>query len=231
MIYVVGHRGAAGLVPENTLKGFRYAIELGVDCVECDVHLTRDERLIVMHDETVDRTTNGSGRIRDLDFATIRALDAGDGEQVPTLDEVLATTQGKVKLLCELKGEGVEDAAVDAVLARGIESEVTFTSFDMERIGQVKRRGAHLAIGAIFGDPTDEDIARAADLGVRGVGVYYKNLRLKTVEQALSAGMDLRAWNPDTLREQKAMIALGVSGVGTNRPDMLIQYLKARGER
>jgi len=229
MIYVVGHRGAAGVVPENTLKGFRYALELGVDYVECDVHLTRDERLIVMHDETVDRTTNGSGRIRELDFATIRSLDAGDGEQVPTLHEVLATTQGKVKLLCELKGEGVEDAAVDAVLARGMESEAIFISFHMERIAKVRRRGDHLHIGAIFGDPTDEDIARAADLGVKGVGVYYKNLRLRTVEQALSAGMDIRAWNPDPLREQKAMIALGVSGVSTNRPDILIQYLKEQG--
>ena len=231
MIYVVGHRGAAGVVPENTLKGFRYAIELGVDSVECDVHLTRDEQLIVMHDETVDRTTNGSGRIRELDFATIRSLDAGDGEQVPTLDEVLAAVQGKVQLLCELKGEGVEDAAVEAVLARGMESEVVFTSFDMARIAKVRQRGDHIQIGAIFGDPTDEDMARAVDLGVKGIGIHYRNLCLRMVQQALDAGLDLRAWNPDTLQEQKAMIALGVTGVGTNRPDILVRYLKEQGER
>ena len=231
MIYVVGHRGAAGVVPENTLKGFRYAIKLGVDSAECDVHLTRDEQLIVMHDETVDRTTNASGRIGELDFATIRSLDAGDREQVPTLDEVLMTVQGRVQLLCELKGEGVEDAAVATVLARGMESEVVFTSFDMARIAKVKQREDHLQIGAIFGDPTDEDMASAMGLGVKGIGIHYRNLCLRMVEQVLDAGLDLRAWNPDTLREQKAMIALGVTGVGTNRPDILVRYLKEQGER
>src|SRR5687767_602891 len=114
MIYVVGHRGAAGVLPENTRKGFRYAIDLGVDLIECDVHRTRDGRLVVMHVGTVDRTTNGHGAIREMNFAAIRALDAGHVEQVPILDEVLATVQGKVGLLCELKGEGVEDATVDA---------------------------------------------------------------------------------------------------------------------
>ena len=90
MVYVVGHRGAAGVLPENTLAGFRYAIELGVDYVECDVHLSRDGQLVVMHDATVDRTTDATGAICDLDFNRIRALDAGEGEQIPTLDEVLA---------------------------------------------------------------------------------------------------------------------------------------------
>lgn len=231
MIYVVGHRGAAGVFPENTLMGFRYAIELGVDYVECDVHLTRDGHLVVMHDATVDRTTNGSGRIDELDFATIRVLDAGKGEIVPTLDEVLTTVQGKVRLLCELKGAGVEDAAVDAVLARGMGSEVIFTSFHLERLQAVKRHGEHLRIGAIFSDPTDDDIARAASLGVTGIGVHYKSLNLRTVERVLSEGIDLRAWNPDTLREQLAMIALGVSGVSTNRPDILLKHLAESGKR
>jgi glycerophosphoryl diester phosphodiesterase len=230
MIYVVGHRGAAGVLPENTLKGFRYAIELGCHYVECDVHLTCDERLVVMHDETVDRTTTGSGRIRELAFAAIRVLDAGEGEQVPTLDEVLATVQGKVRLLCELKGEGVEDAAVDAVRANGMEKDVVFTSFQRERIQRVKERNEALHIGAIFGNPTDDDISRALDMGVAGVGVYYKNLRMKTVEQVRGAGVDIRAWNPDTLAEQKAMIALGVTGVSTNRPDILLAHLRERGE-
>jgi len=231
MVYVVGHRGAAGVLPENTLAGFRYAVELGVDYVECDVHLTRDGHLVVMHDATVDRTTNGSGRIGELDFAAIRALDAGKGETVPTLDEVLATVQGKVGLLCELKGAGVEDAAVDAVVARGMSSEVIFTCFHLERLAKVKARGEHLRIGAIFSDPTDEDISRASDLGVVGIGVHYRSLNLRTVERVLNAGIDLRAWNPDTLREQLAMIALGVNGVCTNRPDILLEYLAEQGER
>jgi glycerophosphoryl diester phosphodiesterase len=225
MIYVVGHRGAAGVLPENTIRGFQYAIDLGVDYVECDVHLTRDQQLVVMHDENVDRTTNGSGPIRDLDFAAIRALDAGDGTQVPTLDEVLATVDGKVKLLCELKGEGVEEKTVHAVESHSMEDEVIFTSFYMDRLERVRNRSAHLQLGATFADPKEEDITRALDLRPTAVGIYYKNLCFRLVEQVLDAGLELRAWNPDTLREQQAMIALGVTGVSTNRPDILMEYL------
>lgn len=231
MIYVVGHRGAAGVLPENTLRGFRYAIELGVNYVECDVHLTRDDRLVVIHDNKVDRTTNGVGYIRDLDFAAVRALDAGEGEPVPTLDEVLETVRSNVKLLCELKGEGVEDAAVDAVLARDMACDVIFTCFHLDRLENVKNRSIDLQTGVNFRDPSDDDIARADDLDVSTVGVHYKNLRLKTVEQTLNAGLDIRAWNPDTLCKQQAMIALGVGGVSTNRPDILLEYLSEENER
>ncbi len=231
MVYVVGHRGAAGVVPENTLKGFRYAIELGVDYVECDVHLTRDGHLVVIHDETVSRTTNGRGRVRDLDFVIVRSLDAGEGQQIPTLDEVLATVRGHVRLLCELKGEGVEDAAVDAVLARDMAEEVIFTSFHLDRLARVRERGDDLQIGVIFQDPGEDDLRRAVDLGACSVGIHYRNLCLRLVDEAHNLGLDVRAWNPDTLREQKAMIALGVDGVSTNRPDILIRYLREQGMR
>ncbi|MBM3213431.1 hypothetical protein FJZ36_00720 [Candidatus Poribacteria bacterium] len=227
MVYVVGHRGAAGVLPENTVPGFEYAIRLGCTYTECDVHLTRDDRLVVMHDATVNRTTNGSGAIRDLTFDEIRALDAGDGNQVPTLDEVLAVTQGRIRLLCELKGEGVEDAAVECVRTREMEGEVVFTSFALDRVERVRQMSDDLRIGAIISNPSDSDIARAVDIGASAVGVQYKNVRLGIVERALSAGLEIRAWNPDTLREQKAMIGLGVSGISTNRPDILLAYLRA----
>jgi glycerophosphoryl diester phosphodiesterase len=226
MTYVVGHRGAAAILPENTLKSFRYAIDLGVDFTECDVHLTWDDHLVVMHDEHVDRTTNGTGAIRRMTFEAIRSLDAGGGEQVPTFDEVLDTVQGKVKLLCELKGEGVEKAAVDAVIARKMEADVTFTSFWMDRIKKVKARREDLAIAAIFGNPSDDAIANAIEMGVGRIEINYRNLCLRMVRQVRDAGLDLTAWNPDTLEEQRAMIALGASGICSNRPDILVEYLK-----
>src|SRR6266511_3945699 len=109
---VVGHRGAAGLEPENTLRAFRRGIELGVDYVECDVHLTRDGHLAVIHDETVDRTTDGHGPVAGFSLEELRRLDAGQGERIPTLEEVLATTRGHVRLLIELKGARTEEATV-----------------------------------------------------------------------------------------------------------------------
>jgi glycerophosphoryl diester phosphodiesterase len=226
MVYVVGHRGAAGVMPENTIKGFRYAIDLGVDYVECDVHLSRDQQLIVMHDTTVDRTTNGHGAIRDLTAARIRTLDAGQGEQVPTLDEVLETVRHQAHLLIELKGLGVEKATVDAVKAQGMEEEVTFTSFALERLAAVRAKGNSYRLGAILPNPTDFDLARAVEVQAVGIGVRYQNACFRVIDAAHALGLEVRAWNPDTWREQRAMIALGVEGVSTNRPDILLHHLQ-----
>jgi glycerophosphoryl diester phosphodiesterase len=225
MVYVVGHRGAAGVVPENTIKGFRYAIELGVDYVECDVHLSRDGQLIVMHDSTVNRTTDGEGAIRDLAAARIRMLDAGEGEQVPTLDEVLETVRNEVHLLIELKGSGVEQAAVEAVRAHGMVEEVTFSSFALQRLAMVRSMGKELRVRAILPEPTEFDLARASALQVVGIDVRYSNVSLHIVEAAHALGMEVLAWNPDSWREQEAMIALGVDGVSSNRPDILLEGL------
>ncbi|MCK4374153.1 MAG: glycerophosphodiester phosphodiesterase, partial [Candidatus Brocadiae bacterium] len=111
MVEVVGHRGAAGVEPENTLRGFRLAVELGADWTECDVHLTKDGRPVVMHDETVDRTTDGEGPVDSFSWAELRKLDAGGwfageyaGERVPGLEEVLEFARGKARLCVEIKG-------------------------------------------------------------------------------------------------------------------------------
>jgi glycerophosphoryl diester phosphodiesterase len=226
MVQVIGHRGAAGEQPENTLKGFRYALDLGVDYVECDVHLTRDDRLVVMHDATVDRTTNGQGAIRALTFDRIRSLDAGKGEQVPTLDEVLDVVRGRARLLCELKGAGVEEAAVQAVAAHDMVDQVYFTSFSLDRLARVRQMGDHYRLGAILPNPSEFEIARAVELGAEAIGVQYRNLCYRVLDQAHEAGLQVRAWNPDTLAEQQAMIALGVDAICTNRPKALLAYLR-----
>jgi len=227
MIYVVGHRGAAGVEPENTLKGFRYALELGVDYTECDVHLTKDNQLIVMHDETVDRTTNGTGAIRALTFAEIRSLDAGEDEVVPTLTEVLEVVKDRAILLIELKGEGVEEQAVETVKEMKMDKRVIFTSFHLDRIRKVKSLDSALKVGAIFGQPPVDASQQALDAGASGIGVHYRNLRRELVEEAHCYGLDVRAWNPDTVPEMQAMINMGVDGVSTNRPDLLIPLIRS----
>jgi glycerophosphoryl diester phosphodiesterase len=226
MVSVIGHRGAAGVMPENTLKGFRYALDLGVDVVECDVHWTRDRQLVVIHDSTVDRTTGGCGAVGALTLARIRRLDAGDGETVPTLDEVLRLVRGKALLEVEMKGVGVEQATVAMVDAQGMADAVTFTSNDLARLARVRDLGRHYRLGAIFFDPSVFDLACAAKLDVAAIGVHYRNLSLRTLEEAHARGLAVRAWNPDTRQEQRAMLALGVDGVATNRPDLLIAELQ-----
>ena len=225
MVYVVGHRGAAGEMPENTIKGFRHAIALGVDYVECDVHLSRDHELLVMHDRTVDRTTNGQGAVRDLTAARIRSLDAGEGEQVPTLDEVLETVRNEVHLLIELKGIGTERAAVAAVRAHGMVDDVTFASFSLERLAVVRALGADYRVRAILPEPTEFELARAVELKAVGIDVRYTNVSLRVVEDAHALGLEVLAWNPDDWHAQQTMIALGVDGISSNHPARLLENL------
>lgn len=225
---ICGHRGAAGLRPENTLAGFRYAIELGVDGVECDVHLSRDRRLVVMHDEAVDRTTNGSGLIREMDLADIKRLDAGQGERVPTLDEVLDTVQGKVALLCEIKGEGSAEAAADAVRARGMTDQVTFISFELPWLRRLKYAQPDVRVGALYRRPTEASLVEAFELEPVAIGLYYHRLSLVLVDMIQNAGIAVGAWSPNTLREQQAMLAMGVDAITTDRPDILLGYMGAR---
>ncbi len=100
---IMGHRGAKAYEPENTLRSVRKALDLGVQAVEIDIHLSRDGRLIVIHDATVDRTTNGKGRVSDLSWKELRRLDAGLGEPLPVLEEVVALVRGRAHLFIELK--------------------------------------------------------------------------------------------------------------------------------
>ncbi len=106
MILKIGHRGAMGHEPENTMLSFQRAIEFGVDMVELDIHLCHSGELVVIHDETVDRTTNGSGRVKDKSLVTLQGLDAGFGQKISTLMEILNFIDKKVKVNIELKGEG-----------------------------------------------------------------------------------------------------------------------------
>ena len=213
------------MLPENTLEGFRYALGLGVDAVECDVHLTRDGRLAVIHDNTVDRTTNGSGKVAEMDFAGLRALDAGGGQTVPALEELLELIRGRCRLLCELKADGTEAPAADAVVARGMAEDVLFISFDFDRLANVRRRREDLAIGVVLSAPDAARLERALELGVQHVGVHYPALSLGAVRRLRQVGVEVGAWTPNELEDMKAVIALGATHVTTDRPDVLMEHL------
>src|SRR5215831_1605155 len=135
-VWVCGHRGAMGHCPENTMISFERGLELGADWIELDVHLSRDEALIVIHDETLDRTTDGHGLVRDHTLAELRQLDAGDGQRLMTLDEVLDWASQRTAVVdIEIKNapiyyEEIEDAVVVAETRAKMVDRVIVISFD-----------------------------------------------------------------------------------------------------
>ena len=153
---LIAHRGGPVYAPENTMAAFRHAIDTGVDWLEFDVQRTRDGVLVVIHDETVDRTTDGSGKVADLTWEQIRALDAGDGEKVPSFEEViLLAKDAGVGIMPEAKSPhlypGVEAQMVQAIENAGYIDQAVIQSFDADALGRVNQANPELEKCALYG--------------------------------------------------------------------------------
>jgi len=224
-IKVIGHRGAAGLEPENTLRSYRKALEIGVDYVETDVYLTRDKQLVVIHDRKVDRTTNGSGEVEKFSFEEIRKLDAGKGERIPHLREVLELVKGKAKIHIELKGEGTPEPVLGLVREMEMLPEVVLTSGNTERLKEVRRLDSDVAVEHIFSDPTPDALERAASVGASRVSVNMKFISRDYVDAAHRRDFIVIAWCPNTEEEIRRAIEHDVDMICSDRPDIVMKLL------
>ena len=219
---LTGHRGAAKLEPENTLLSIQKAIDLGVDQIEIDVHLTRDQHLVVIHDATVDRTTDGRGAIADFTLAEVKQLDAGKGERIPTLQEVIDLVRGKVILQIELKGPGTAAPVIQAIKQNSLKDGVLLTSFVHDRLREARQLNPNLRLGALWANPPPDACEQALDMGAEAIHIQHLNIDSQLVEKAHAHGLKIRAWNPDTVEEIQRVVDLGVDAIGSNRPDLLI---------
>ncbi|HSV90320.1 MAG TPA: glycerophosphodiester phosphodiesterase family protein, partial [Nitrospiraceae bacterium] len=147
----IGHRGAAGHAPENTLAAIQKGIALGVNSVEIDVRRTADGVLVVLHDATVNRTTNGKGRVDRMCLRDIKKLDAGDGEHIPTLEEVFKVAEGKTGLILELKIRGAAQQTAEAVREAGFRDSVIYASFLHDELQHVQTVDPDASLMVLFG--------------------------------------------------------------------------------
>jgi glycerophosphoryl diester phosphodiesterase len=233
VIEVTGHRGAVAVRPENTLAAFSYAIASGCDRLELDVRLTADERLVVIHDKTVDRTTDGTGAVADLRFADIRRLDAGQGERIPSLDEVLDLARpAAITLQIEVKGPNTERAAPTAIRRHGVETRIVFTSFDHERARAAKQLlpGARSGI-LVRGYPADP-LGMLSEARADEIHVHASWIDDPLVRAVHDGDRKLAAWGGtvDLLLIRK-LIALGVDAIGSDDPARVIACLREAGLR
>lgn len=218
---VIGHRGAAGLCPENTVTSFRRAVDLGVDVVECDVYLTRDEHLVVLHDATVDRTTNGHGAVADLTLPELVSMRCEGGEHIPTLEEVLDSVCGKAAMAIELKADGAEGPCVDLIRRRGLVETTTFICFALERLVRVRELEQKAVTGALFMRVGETAIDAAREIGANIVDVHFSQLSPELLHQAHAASQEVWIWTVNEEADLRGMMRLGPDGITTDRPDRL----------
>ena len=229
MVRVIGHRGAAGLEPENTLRSVRRAILLGVDEVEIDIRVSKDGFPVVIHDETVNRTTDGHGYVKDLTLDEIQKLDAGEGEHIPTLSEILDLTQGRVILQIELKVPEALKPVMEVVKRRNAEEDVVITSFIHRLLADAYQINPRVATGAIFSRVQEGAFKRVVGVHAEWVYVNHRNVDAELVREAHDMGLMFGVWTVDQVDDMRRMVELGVDAIGTNRPDVLIRLLKSMG--
>jgi len=244
---IIAHRGGAKLAPENTLASFKNAIDLGVDMIEIDVHLSKDSEIIVIHDESLDRTTNGTGEIKALTLDEIKKYDAGSwfsedfkDEKVPTLAEVLQTINGQCKLLIEIKGgderyPGLENRIVQTVKENNAIEWVVVQSFNKNSVLRIKEMYPELITYYLLGKNFDEFYSefseqvrtgKSTEIKFDGIAPHHSSLDSDKVDLLHQAGYGIFTFTINKPKDMQKAIEIGVDGIITDSPDILKETLK-----
>ncbi|MFE6281276.1 glycerophosphodiester phosphodiesterase [Streptomyces sp. NPDC057877] len=213
----IGHRGVMGTEPENTLRSFVAAQRAGLGVLELDLHLSKDGALVVMHDEDVDRTTDGSGPIAGQTLAELRALDAGRGERVPVFEEVLQAVD--TPLQAEIKDVRAARALAEVLNARELAGRVEVSSFHDEAIVEIARLVPGVRTALIASRYGTDIVERAVEAGAATVCLNIRRLTLETVEHARGAGLRIIGWVVNTPDHVRLVRALGLDGATTDYPE------------
>lgn len=235
-INVVAHRGASGYAPENTIASFDKAVAMGADYIEIDVQRSKDGELVVIHDHAVDRTTNGTGYVRELTIKELKALDAGSwkgpefaGERIPTFDEVLDRYHGRIGILIELKAPelypGIEEEIAATLIERNLthlkSEEVIIQSFHFESMKRMSKLLPNIPIGVLtasFEHASNEalkEFSTYADYFNPQYGLVSQEL----VERAHSHNLKVAAWTIRSREGADSLITAGVDAIITDFPD------------
>jgi len=219
---VIAHRGASAEAPENTLAAFRLAIDRGADGIELDVRASGDGHLVVIHDATVGGATGGTDEISGLTLEAIRRLDAGAGQRIPTLAEVLELARGRLLVDIELKISGLEGPVLDLVRAWGMEREVLITSFHEDAVAAVRRLAPEVATGLLQQRPAPE---RAALLLTPVYLPHIGALSDDLMADCRRLGLRVIPWTIRREEEAKTAARLGVAGMIADDPRLVRSVL------
>jgi len=237
--WIIAHRGASGHAPENTFAAFERAVQLGAGFIETDLHLTRDARFVAIHDATLDRTTNGTGAVRDHTLAELQQLDAGMwydrqfmDQRIPTLDEILEfASEQDVVFYLEIKYEsawGMHHALVGALGKPENAARTIVISFDPSTLASVRRLEPAIMIGLLVEDLAGDPVKSALDVGARQLCPRADLITPALVERAHRADLHVVTWTINDADQMRAAMDAGVDGIMTDLPDRLRAVVEDR---
>ncbi|MFN0070700.1 MAG: glycerophosphodiester phosphodiesterase [Chloroflexota bacterium] len=226
-----------GQAPENTLASFSLALKLGADAIELDVHLSQDGEVVVIHDDRLERTTNGRGLVRDFSFAELKRLDAGShfneafgNERIPSLGEVFEVLARRVPVFVEIKNNpmpyaGIEQRVIQAAREAGMLDQIQIISFDHPTVKRTREACSDVATAPLYiGRPLDAvSIARAA--GASALGPHWSSVQALDVRLAHRAGLSVHPWTTSDPAVVRQLLAMDVDSITTNHPDRVAEAL------
>jgi glycerophosphoryl diester phosphodiesterase len=244
-VLLIAHRGASGHAPENTLAAFKKAVTLGATFIETDLQLTRDARLVAIHDETVNRTTNGKGAVHDMTLADLRRLDAGSwfgseftGERIPTLDEILQFAKKyDVVFYLEMKPGGSwggEHALISGLRDSGQIARTVVISFDAAILSTVRKIEPTLMTALLYDGQIEKPLDRALEVGARQLAVRGDLVTPWLLTAARKKDIQVVCWTVNHSAHMRLLISAGVDGIMSDYPDRLVasdKKVKRRGEQ
>ncbi|MBN2029820.1 glycerophosphodiester phosphodiesterase [bacterium] len=227
MLLCIGHRGARGYAPENTLKSIAKAIELGTPWIEIDVHLV-DNHLVVIHDNQLKRTTNGIGKVSNKTFNYLRSLDAGEGEKIPTLNEVLDLIDRRAGLNIELKGTNTAEAVVNLIQERCSMGwnvqQFLVSAFKRHEIVKTKQLDDRIRTGALICGFPFFNAKFAQKLGAYSVHQCLRFINRKLVKDAHRRGLKVYVYTVNRPEDVEKMADMGVDGLFSDYPDRVMHH-------
>lgn len=221
---VIGHRGAMGHETENSLASIQKALDLGVDMIEIDVFQISSGEIVVFHDETVDRLTNGPGNIEEYNIYDLKRLTLDGGHKIPMLQDVLKLIDNKVALNIELKGANTSDRVnfiMDYYIKEKNWSPENFiiSSFNWDELRAMRKMNAEVAIAVLTEEDPTNAIPVAKELNAAAINPYFKNLNLEVANEIRDAGFKIYTWTVNEPADIDAMKRIGVDGIITNFPE------------
>ncbi len=227
----IGHRGAMMHASENTLASIHKALLLGALCIEIDV-CSVDGHLVVFHDERLERTTDGKGYLKDQTFEYLRSLDAGDGQCIPTLEEVLLAIDSRAGLNIELKGSGAAAPVVRLIaelVAGGYDKQtILISSFNHRELSEIKHLDNEIKLGALIRGLPVDDTRFAKDLGAFSVHPSLDFVDQQFVDDAHSRGLKVFVYTVNHPEDIERMYQLGADGVFTGFPERVVEHYVQR---
>lgn len=228
MANIVGHKGAAGYAPQNTLASFRMAINIGCNRAELDVNRTKDGQVVVFHDDEVSKLTNGVGFVSEMTLTALKALDCEQGEKIPTLQEVIDVCKNKINLQIELKSDGTPELVNDLILKNDIQKQVVITSFRDYLLKEIKQLNPDLKVGLLFN--TNEVMSKiwelAGSIPLDFFAPFSGLVTKEFVDKAHSFGKSVYAYRVNEKELGDKLIEMGVDDIGTDFPKLFIEEKK-----